>query len=358
MTRNLYQGAEGERLLQAQTIDELKELFGVIFVQAMTSNFELRMNAIADEIAENEADFVGIQEANEWIVDTGSESVAYNFLDMILTRLQEYHGLKYRAVAVGDPPAFDQTTPPDWGGSVRWSWRGALLVRDNLPHHNAQAKTYENYMTYDSPIGPISDQRSWLSVESNLCGKKIRIVSSHMESFHQETRVKQAFELIASGGPLDTNLAVVMMGDLNSEIGSGENDAVGILLDSGLSSAWVESGGDPDVPTWFDDFDLVGVNGNGSKHIDYILFSDKFEVVDAVLVDSELDPSEPRPKRPSDHAGVVATLKLKDKSDKSKSNKSENSKSNKSDESKNNHRGDRSLSLSGNGGLRGGRTGA
>jgi endonuclease/exonuclease/phosphatase family metal-dependent hydrolase len=57
-------------------------------------------------------------------------------------------------------------------------------------------------------------------------GKRFRFLNTHLESFVDATRVKQAKELVAKGGPARSTGPVVLVGDLNSDPkGRGNNGA-------------------------------------------------------------------------------------------------------------------------------------
>eukprot|EP00977_Amphora_coffeiformis_P022115 scaffold10501_cov141-Amphora_coffeaeformis.AAC.2 len=331
MTRNLYHGGNNEEIVAATDVSFL-EKFAEFIYQAMGSQFDYRMSSVADEIANAQPDFVGLQEANVWTFtfddgEGGDSILEYNFLDIILSHLQAVYGLTYNVAVVADPPAFDQTTPPDWPlhdlmeslKSIRWLYRDVLLVRQGVPYWNPHSEPYSNYVTYQFPIiGAIPDQRSWLSVDSRVGGQLVRVVTTHLESEDRPIRALQAEELASRDGPLASQPAVFVMGDLNSKVDpSDDMDGVEIIMEYGeLSSAWLDyCNVDCDVPTWFDDFDLVRDMGDNAAKIDYILYSgDVFDVLDVALVDSELNPQNDlgvdRPTRPSDHAGVVATFVL------------------------------------------------
>ena len=80
---------------------------------------------------------------------------------------------------------------------------------------------------------PLNVTRGWTSVDARVTGEpKFRFVNTHLEAFdnqpsnhtNQDTDVRngrvreaQANELFASGGPADSHLPVILLGDLNSD---------------------------------------------------------------------------------------------------------------------------------------------
>lgn len=347
MTRNLYYGAQLEGLLDAESLGQfLCGLYYHINQQAAGSNFELRMEAVAKEIAENKPVIVGLQEASTYTNLLTGDQV--DFVELILHELETL-GHPYVVVKAADPKAFDFAfEPPALALIDPWifpepdgcpfatfddnlayhslSSGDVLLVREDMKKKvkKEQTNAYQKFVIDDLNLGipgiedEIEQPRSWVSVDATLCGQTVRVVSTHLESADQKIRKSQAKELVkCPDSPLNTELPVILMGDLNSEVGTG--DAVDRLLNGGknldgLNDAWEDAGvGGGEGITALNDPDLTGSSSGGLKRIDYILSSDELEATECRVIETVIDPfPELRPIYPSDHNGVVATFVFDD----------------------------------------------
>jgi endonuclease/exonuclease/phosphatase family metal-dependent hydrolase len=217
-------------------------------------------------------------------------------------------GLSYAPVSVFDgtdvelpaglPPTLD----------VRFTDRVALLVRTDektadLKLSDPQSGAYPTALHLTTVAGPITAPRGWASVDVKIRGKSFRLVTTHLEAFSPLVRDAQAGELLA--GPLDTDLPVVAVGDFNSGPG-GDPTAYQTLLGGGLTDSW------PDRPglTCCHANDLHNQNPTLTKRIDLVLTRGGFDTVSADVVGEEPGDRTPSGLWPSDHAGLVTTLRL------------------------------------------------
>jgi endonuclease/exonuclease/phosphatase family metal-dependent hydrolase len=97
----------------------------------------------------------------------------------------------------------------------------------------------------------------------------------------------------------------VVLGDVNSGPGL-DLGAYGILLSGGFSDAWPGGPG----PTCCHRKDLHDANAPLTKRIDLVLTRGGFETIAADVVGDQLGDRTSSGLWPSDHAGVVATLRL------------------------------------------------
>jgi endonuclease/exonuclease/phosphatase family metal-dependent hydrolase len=140
-------------------------------------------------------------------------------------------------------------------------------------------------------------------VDVKIRGKRFRLITTHLEAFSPLVRNPQAAELLA--GPAATDLPVVVVGDFNSGPG-GDPGAYGILLGGGFSDAWNDGPG----LTCCHAGDLHNPNPTLTKRIDLVLTRGGFGTVAADVVGEASADRTPSGLWPSDHAGVVATLRL------------------------------------------------
>src|SRR3712207_2449948 len=106
MTQNLYLGAPLTPALDpaVDTPEEFVAAVARIYATALATDFPTRAEAIAETIAEEEPDLVGLQEVTDWVATathTGPAPVSQDFLEILLAELAE-RGLDYEVAAVAD----------------------------------------------------------------------------------------------------------------------------------------------------------------------------------------------------------------------------------------------------------------
>ncbi len=314
MTRNVYLGTDLAPIFGAPTPFALFAAVGAGWTQVQANDFPARAEAIADEIAAADPDLVGLQEAMLFRTDvpadgaaTPAETVAIDFVDVLVEALAA-RGLEYETVAAftgtdaelpaGLPPALD----------VRLTDRVVVLAAmhrktADLKLSNPRAGRYAAAVTLDTPVGTLPAPRGWASVDVKIRGKRFRFVTTHLEAFSPLIRNAQAAELLA--GPVATRLPVVVVGDFNS--GPGFDLAAYRILAAGdLADMWTNGRG----LTCCYATDLRSTSQPLTKRIDLVLARGGLEPVSAEVVGDELADRTPSGLWPSDHAGVVARLRL------------------------------------------------
>lgn len=123
-------------------------------------------------------------------------------------------------------------------------------------------------------------------------------------------QLAQANELLS--GPLATKLPVIAVGDYNSAADGSGTATYALLTDAGLADAWTKlRSPDPGFtccqPELLDNFD-----SEPSRRIDFIFMRGGPKAKDIQLVGN--DPSDRAAGLwPSDHAGVVADIRLRER---------------------------------------------
>lgn len=324
MSFNLYLGANLQPLFAA-TPDTVAGLAQDVWDHVEQVDFRVRARAIARLIDESDPGVVGLQEVALW--ERGSSPATlrpvHDFQRILLDALAA-RGERYRAVSVSrnfqSPPV-----PLASGGLARFTDRDMVLVRAGvraggrapvLKTSSPRSGNYAATVPLPNPLlGGAAIVRGWASVDVTLRGASFRFVDTHLEAYSAEVRALQARELagILAASPLP----VVLVGDLNSPPTDAAG-AYGILTGAlGLADAWVAVHG-PDggyTSGQTDDLDLP--ESRLDHRIDYVLYQPgAIEAVAAEVVGEEhADRTRPRPGAPyglwpSDHAGVVATLRL------------------------------------------------
>jgi endonuclease/exonuclease/phosphatase family metal-dependent hydrolase len=316
MTQNLYLGTDLNPIFGAPSLPALFAAVGAGWAQVQSNDFRARAQAIADQIAAAQPDLVGLQEAELYRTDvpsdgsaTPAETVAYDFIQLLMGALAQ-RGLTYKPVAVfnGTDVELPAGLPPTL--DVRFSDRVTMLGRTDektadLKLSNPQAGTYQTALTIPTVAGTITAPRGWVSVDVKIRGESFRIVDTHLEAFSPLVRNPQAGELLA--GPADTELPVVAVGDFNSGPGT-DRGAYNILVAGGFSDAWPSLNG---VGwTCCHPADLHNPSPALTKRVDLVLTRGGFQTVSAEVVGEEPGDRTASGLWPSDHAGVVATLRL------------------------------------------------
>ena len=165
-------------------------------------------------------------------------------------------------------------------------------------------------------LGYVTVPRGWISVDGKLRGKQFRFITTHLESFHLGVQAAQASELAQV--PANTQLPVIIAGDLNTESSTGDpaqNAAYQIVLSAGFADAWVVS--HPGLPgfTWpLHSEDPFTPFATPTQRIDLILTRDGRKGIAVLSADvfgnNQLFDLTTSGLWPSDHAGVASTLKL------------------------------------------------
>jgi len=187
---------------------------------------------------------------------------------------------------------------------------GANLTHDSDDHagehHEYGVATFSKFpiIRCENHFLPTTEgweQRGMLDTRIDVPGVgEISVINTHLqagvsgepeEAARQRTEQSQAIADYISG----LDVPVIVLGDLNAEVNSGEIDSL-IGDDAMLTDAWAVAG-DGAGETIFD-----GANGEPTARIDYILVSSHFEVVSTSVIDNDGS------RMASDHFPLIADL--------------------------------------------------
>lgn len=281
MTRNLFLGADLTPGLTATGFGQFITANGGILREVTQTNFPLRAQGLAAEIAKRKPQLIGLQEVALWrtavpaslnpvLSGPSATTVRYDFLQLLLDQLAE-RGQTYVPAVVQDE--FDFEAPADENGipgdgpatapnaelNGRLTMRDVILVRKGGPVKvKVSDPTMAHFNTLFTPTVSgieVPVTRGWVAVDARATqgkGKKRRrvefeFVNTHFEAFDDETqrpsvRALQAQELIA--GPTGAygegpafGKKVIVVGDLNSDVPGvkpGDEQAFQTMLDGGF----------------------------------------------------------------------------------------------------------------------------
>ena len=324
MTRNLYLGAALTPILTAPNPIVMFDRVNSGWQTVQASHPTERMARIADEIVAANPDLVGLQEAMDYytqspgdgflgIAQTQATTPAYSFLGDLLAALaaRGAHYVVASSSANSDVEmyalALGQIPGGPAGYDVRIVDHDVILARNDVMTTNPKHAVYAQYVPLP---GGYRFVRGWASVDVKHRGEWLRFVDTHLEDAVPPVQHAQAQELIGITGA--SPYSVVLVGDLNSPPDGSYTMSYAWLRAAGFSDLWADVGTGP------------GLTGGGpassrsdvplfDARIDYVLFRGAVEALaadvvgdtptDRVLVNGEW-------LWPSDHAGLVGTLRL------------------------------------------------
>lgn len=321
-TYNLFLGGDIGTLLApgVDTLPEFAAAATALWRDVVASDFPERAEAVADLLAQDTPDVVGLQEVALWratALTPGATAPSYDFLEILLAELAE-RGTPYR-VLVSNTNFVSPTIPLPTGVAVQYTDRDVIIARADLRTSQLKVVGTQSHLfaarlpitlpfstTPGQTTTPLTIPRGWSSVDLKVRGKTYRLVNTHLEAFSAVVRGLQAAELALA---LSTSPhPVVLVGDLNADPGTG---AVALLSRAlGLTDAWqTGSGAGPTAGQR----DLRGP-ATFDRRIDYVLYEGDRRP-DLTAIDAEVIGEEPADRTdtglwPSDHAGVLATLRI------------------------------------------------
>jgi endonuclease/exonuclease/phosphatase family metal-dependent hydrolase len=350
MTRNLYLGADILRPVRAArglTGTEALLALGHANHELRTvvdqTDFGVRGRLLAAEIATARPDLVGLQEVALWrhgplqldhLGRLDASEVDQDFLTILLADLTA-RGVGYRVVQAQpesdvEAPAFTGNPLTGETGSardIRLTMRDVILVRDDSSATVQGSGSGQFAARFDLPLGgvPFPFRRGYAWVDVTVGAAQLRFVSTHLESESADLALAQARELLA-GPAADTQSTTVLVCDCNADPAttapqpgqSAADSAVYELLTGrgAFQDLGRAEGGDPSPTALFSeglkDRNAAGLN----RRLDLVLarpgHARAVEPVRSEVVGNKVVDRDPATGLwPSDHAGVVAELRVR-----------------------------------------------
>lgn len=321
MTRNLYLGADLIPLATQPDRAAFEQAAAQRFQTVQTNGFATRVKPLAAEIRKTTPDLIGVQEAAVWRrspdgVKDGTATVAsqtvYDSLAMLTAELKKL-GQSYRVVA--KRPWFDYEAPTALGFDVRLTQYDAILVKTGKGAKVKAGRTFTDGFadTFDVPtqVGLAKSPRGYVGVDAKVGGKSFRFVTTHLEAYSPEIANKQMTQLLNTGLKSKKQTAI-LVGDFNSDpktAGTDDRDAK--RAPSAYATA-LKAGFENPLKrreTCCFAEDLRSTGEKLDSWIDHIVVRPDAKVIKSSIVGAA---SSERTGGlwPSDHAGIVATLRL------------------------------------------------
>jgi hypothetical protein len=331
MTRNVYVGADLFEPFQVTSPAEALAKAAEVFERILASDPPGRMAAVADEIALVRPDLVGVQEGYRFVVtsldpDTfGAVLLDLDFLGALDQALSERPTpLHYRRaaeqqqtilelpLALGEPPS---------PVLVRMEDRDAIYAAPDVHVRSFGGGSFDHEL--EAPLAgfPVFLKRGWVEVEAKHHGDVFTFATTHLEVKDfpplQSLQAGELLEELAGEDPL------ILLGDLNSDpfdppfvvtvAGTPTSFPTPYQLLTtlgGLADAWPEVRRAPGLTCCFD-ADLAPPSRELFERVDLVLYRGAVRPRAAFRVG--LVPLDALGDRwPSDHAGVVAVLRLRE----------------------------------------------
>jgi endonuclease/exonuclease/phosphatase family metal-dependent hydrolase len=342
MTRNVYLGADLGPAIAANNPNQFSKANGQILRDVDTNNFPTRARGLASEIRGKKPDLVGLQEVALWRTnDTASlgpavggpftaTTVKYDYLKLLMDRLnagkKRYRIVKVQKEFDFEAPADYNNQPndadpgvagvmPDAEMNGRLTMRDVILARTGAGVITKNAKGGNFKTTYKPVISgvTVNVNRGWAQADVTVRGsRKFRFVDTHLEAFGDtDIRKAQAQELVARGGPATGKLPVVLVGDLNSDDNTVQNNGDRDAFDAIKAKGFVDRSTENPMSCCLKTDILTADKGalrDFDHHIDHVLTNRPQKVKGISSSVTGLAPVNGY--WDSDHAGVFSALKM------------------------------------------------
>ncbi|MBI4563421.1 MAG: endonuclease/exonuclease/phosphatase family protein [Planctomycetes bacterium] len=329
MTQNVYVGFDVGPLLAAQNPNQIPILAAQAFQQLLSTDFPERAEAIADKVALEQPHLIGFQEValiriqSPGDLVTGgtapAEDVLFDYLEILLSALRarniEYQiagtvqnvDIEVPMLVSSNPVSFDDIRLTDFDVVLARS----DVVVSNVMSANYAAKAFISNAGLEIP-------RGYVAVDATVKGNRsYRFVNTHLEDTpFQDVQLMQAQELAATLAA--ETKPVILLGDLNSSAPEGATyqflESLG-YVDCWLQNSRTDKG---EGLTWGHEPDLRNETVQFTVRIDLVLVRpgkrppapQDLGTVFAEVWGDELDERTISGLWPSDHAGVIAEIRL------------------------------------------------
>ncbi len=312
MTRNLYLGSDLTPALAAPSPIAFLGAVAQIWGNVQATSFPTRAGALADEVAAHHPDLIGLEEVSRWTVTGPSPTPSLDFLAILQDRLAA-RGLHYVVAAVSDnadigpiPLVGPFCSSSTFGACLlRFQDRDVILARTDragLSVSGARHGRYATQQVVTTSVGQLSFARGWATTQVSLDGRSFRFAVTHLET--EDSPAVQQAQGVEFRAAVQTPGPVLAVGDLNSAA-DGSNTTTYADLTADYFRDAAAGVGDTCCQ------DGLLASGTSGLH----------ERIDLVLTHGNLQPQSAgrtgdvpfqgsAPRWASDHAGVVATLRV------------------------------------------------
>jgi endonuclease/exonuclease/phosphatase family metal-dependent hydrolase len=316
MAYNLYLGAEIFALVGTSQ-EEVPVVAGTLWADVQASDFPARAEAIATIVAQHNPALIGLQEVSLYRSLTPSQfgqapatHVELDFLAITMAALTA-KGLNYEVVAVVENADVQMPATQDGGQTffdIRLTDSDVILARSDVSTSHAVNGNFA--ATAPVPVGGVMVPfvRGYNHVRAQIDGVTFTFANTHLEVRVQgdlQPQVSQAVELVEILNV--TPEPVILVGDFNSPA-DGSGTATYSLLTASYTDVMVDV--NKNEPTCCQAPDLLNPTSELTTRIDLILYRGDVTTLSATTVGNQ-QADRVAGLWPSDHAGVVATLRIR-----------------------------------------------
>ena len=328
MTWNLYLGANLFDLLDPACADAailvcVAQLYGTV----VASDIPGRMGAIAAEIEATNPDLVGLQEVSMYFTqfpgdhhipgsETQATNIAFDFLQILLDSLAG-RGLNYSEVATNTNVdiEFPSTTDGITFTDIRLMDRDVILARNDITVSNVSENNFIAAITAVIEIGgvDIAFTRGFSHLTAMKDGVSFTFSNAHLEVGGEAVAAQIAQGAVLKGALSNLDAPVIAVGDFNSDPSDpGDDGSVYRNFLGDYTDAWANSQGTSTAGgnTCCQD-DLHATPSQLDNRIDIIFYRGDADATSAVVVGDDEADMTPSGVWPSDHAGVVSTITVR-----------------------------------------------
>jgi hypothetical protein len=331
MTQNVYVGADVDAILAVQDPNQIPVVVALTFQQLLSTGFFERAATVAEQIARTRPHLIGLQEISLIRVQfpgdalsaepTPAEDVLFDYLEILLQALKARQ-LHYRVVgkiknADVEPPMLVSPAPlvpTDVFTDVRLTDFDVVLARGDVQIFKKSIVEKNYSVALEIPDLGIAIPRGYVAVDARIKHRTYRFVNTHLEPAAPGVRLAQAQELLEALA--DEKKPVIVVGDLNTPAPSGETYEE--FVSKGFVDVWTRNlkEGEGEGFTFQHDFDLRNTGIKLKQRIDLIFVRNLLQgetllgPVLAKVWGDELSERTPSGLWPSDHAGVIARMRI------------------------------------------------
>ena len=309
MSRNLYLGADIIKLVGAPDVAGEQLQVAALLGTVERTNFPVRAKALAQEIATTRPDIIGLQEVARYYrsVDATPGQAAtrplYDWMALLQKQLRARRQ-SYRIAA--EQTELDITVPSADGYGLRLKLGNAVLVRTGKGARISGVKRlsglFKDQLQVQLPSGRVDLHRGYAGIDGKVAGRSFRFLDPHAEAY-SAAAAKGQFQQLLAGAAKSTRLPIIIAGDFNSDPADAEPNAYRAITDAGF----VDTG--RRVATCCQNETLSNPASELKTWIDHIVIRPR-----AKLLSTRIFGNRPSDRIgglwPSDHAGVIATMRL------------------------------------------------
>ncbi len=311
MSRNLYLGADIIQLVGAPDLAGEQQKVANLYSTVQATDFPLRARALAREIASRKPDVIALQEVAryyrtpEGAPDGPATTVLYDWMTLLRSQLRRLHQ-HYRVAS--EQTEMDITVPSAAGYGLRLKLGNAVLVRTGKGADVRRVKPLSGQFTdqlqVTLPSGPVALHRGYAGIDATVAGKRFRFLAPHAEAYSAEAANGQFKQLLA-GPAASRHRRTIIAGDFNSDPADpGPDNAYNTVIAAG----YVDTG--HRVATCCQNETLTNPTSELKTWIDHIVVRPRVKVRRSSVFGNRAS-DRIGGLWPSDHAGVVAAIRLR-----------------------------------------------